>query len=68
MPHSNYSSERPPWSEDTEEALAMQEKYLRKLTRGHPPSAEMSKRIIRCTVRLAILALVLWLFCETVVS
>lgn len=71
MPTLNFQTERPPWPEDMQEALTAQEERLREMAlnaKGKRAKEARRTRIIRWAMRLTIIAITLWLLCETVIS
>lgn len=70
MTNLNSTPERPPWSEDMEEALTAQQQKLREFAAAGKSrrTRPVRTRIIRWAVRGVIIAITVWLLCETVIA
>lgn len=66
------AAERPPWPVDMEEALTAQQEKLREIARSSKRQRRLGTpirtRIVRWAVRVVVIAITLWLLCETAIS
>lgn len=71
MKMTDSAAERPPWPEDMEEALTAQQEKLREIARSKSQrrlGTRVRTRVIQWAVRIVVIAITLWLLCETAIS